>query len=123
MLIIYAALQAIPTELYDSARVDGASGIQTAWLIKIPMITPALVLTIIFSIIGTLQLFNEPTVLRSVAPTVIGVNFTPNAYVYSLAFGNRQFDYSAAIAFTLALVTSVMAGTVLYVTYRRGQLL
>lgn len=119
MLILYAALQAIPQELYDAAKVDGASSFQIAWRIKIPLIAPALILTIIFSIIGTLQLFNEPTVLRAVAPTVISANFTPNSYVYSLAFGNRQFDYSAAIAFTLALVTAVLAGIVLLITTRR----
>lgn len=122
MLIMYAALQAIPTELYDAARVDGASGVQIATRIKIPLIAPALVLTIIFSIIGTLQLFNEPYVLRTIAPTVIGTNFTPNSYVYNLAFGNRQFDYSAAIAFTLAFVTAVLAGGVLYISVRRSQL-
>ena len=122
MLIMYAALQAIPTELYDAARVDGASGVQIATRIKIPLIAPALVLTIIFSIIGTLQLFNEPYVLRTIAPTVIGTNFTPNQYVYNLAFGNRQFDYSAAIAFTLAFVTALLAGGVLYIIERRSQL-
>lgn len=122
MLILYAALQAIPTEMYDAARVDGASGIQIATRIKIPLIAPALVLTIIFSIIGTLQLFNEPFVLRTIAPTVISTNFTPNSYVYNLAFSNRQFDYSAAIAFTLAFVTALLSGAVLYISVRRSQL-
>lgn len=122
MLILYAALQAIPTEMYDAARVDGASGLQIATLIKIPLIAPALILTIIFSIIGTLQLFNEPFVLRTIAPTVISSNFTPNSYVYNLAFGNRQFDYSAAIAFSLAFVTAILAGGVLYISMRRSQL-
>jgi len=121
MLILYAALQAIPQELYDAARVDGASTWQIATRVSIPLITPALILTIIFSLIGTLQLFNEPRVLRDIAPSVISLNFTPNLYVYNLAFGNRQFDYSAAIAFTLALVTSVLAGIILYFSYRSGQ--
>lgn len=119
MLIIYAALQAIPSELYDAAKVDGANGWQTAWYIRIPMIFPAIVLTMIFSLIGTLQLFNEPRVLATIAPTIISGNFTPNLYVYNLAFSNRQFDYSAAIAFTLALVTGVLAGLLLLITRRR----
>lgn len=119
MLIMYAALQAIPSELYDAAKVDGASVWQTAWYIRIPMIFPAVVLTMIFSLIGTLQLFNEPRVLQTIAPTVISGNFTPNIYVYNLAFSNRQFDYSAAIAFTLALVTGVFAGLLLLGTRRR----
>src|SRR5579859_317110 len=60
MVIMYAALQAVPTELYDAALVDGASGWDIARYIKIPLIAPAIVVTIIFSIIGTFQLFNEP---------------------------------------------------------------
>ena len=120
MLILFAALKAIPTELYEAARVDGASGVQIALRIRIPLIAPAIVLTFIFSIIGTLQLFNEPRVLDAVAPTIITPNFTPNLYVYSLAFQNRQFDYSAAIAFSLAFITAILSSLVLFVSYRRS---
>lgn len=119
MLIMYAALQAIPHELYEAARVDGASGWQIALKIRIPLIAPAVILTFIFSIIGTLQLFNEPQILRSIAPTALKQNFTPNLYVYTLAFQNRQFDYSAAIAFSLAVVTAVLSALVLFYTRRR----
>jgi multiple sugar transport system permease protein len=115
MVIMYAALKAIPVELYEAARVDGAGGIQIAWKIKIPLIAPAIMLTLIFSVIGTLQLFNEPNVMRQVAPAAIGPNFTPNLYVYNLAFQNQQFDYSAAIAFTLATVTVVLVSFVLII--------
>lgn len=120
MLILFAALKAIPTELYEAARVDGASGWQIALRIRIPLIAPAIMLTFIFSIIGTLQLFNEPRVLDGVAPTIITPNFTPNLYVYSLAFQNRQFDYSAAIAFSLAFITAILSSLVLFVSYRRS---
>jgi multiple sugar transport system permease protein len=115
MVIIYAALKAIPSELYEAARVDGASGWDIARHIKVPMVAPALMLTFIFSIIGTLQLFNEPNVMKQIAPAAIGPNFTPNMYLYNLAFQNQQFDYSAAIAFTLAIVTMVLVLVVLVV--------
>jgi multiple sugar transport system permease protein len=121
MLIMYAALKAIPNDLYDAARVDGANSWQTAWHIRIPLIMPAIVLTFIFSIIGTLQLFGEPRVLTAIAPSVIGPNFTPNLYVYQLAFANRQFEYSAAIAFVLAVITAVLSSVVLFVVYRRAR--
>lgn len=120
MLILFAALKAVSPELYEAARVDGASNLQIAWRIKIPLIGPALVLTFIFSIIGTLQLFTEPRILNTIAPTAIGPNFTPNLYVNTLAFQNRQFDYAAAISFTIAIVTAILSGIVLYVVYRRG---
>jgi multiple sugar transport system permease protein len=120
MLIMFAALKAIPSELYEAARVDGASGLQIALRIRIPLIAPAIILTFIFSIIGTLQLFNEPRVLHDVAPTIITPNFTPNLYVYNLAFANRQFDYAAAISFSLALITAVLSSLVLFISYRRS---
>ncbi len=119
MLILFAALKGIPEELYEAARVDGASDLQIALKIRIPIIMPAIALTAIFSVIGTLQLFNEPNILRVVAPTVLDSHFTPNIYVYNLAFANRQFDYSAAIAFTLAIVTAVLSSIVLLTVYRR----
>jgi multiple sugar transport system permease protein len=119
MLIIYAAMKAIPTELYEVARVDGASEWQIAWNIRIPLVMPAILLTFIFSIIGTLQLFNEPNVLNVVAPTAMNRHFTPNLYVYNLAFANKQFDYSAAISFTLALVTAIVSSFVLFIIFRR----
>jgi multiple sugar transport system permease protein len=122
MVIMYAALKAVPSDLYEAARVDGADGIAIARHIKIPMIAPAIMLTFIFSIIGTLQLFNEPNVMRQIAPAAIGPNFTPNMYVFNLAFQNRQFDYSAAIAFTLAMVTIVLVACVLLVNrWRAGR--
>jgi multiple sugar transport system permease protein len=119
MLIIYAAMKAIPPELYEAAKVDGASEWQIAWNIRIPLVMPAILLTFIFSIIGTLQLFNEPNVLNAVAPTAMDKHFTPNLYVYNLAFANKQFDYSAAISFTLALVTAVVSSLVLFIIFRR----
>lgn len=121
MLIMFAALKAIPPELYEAARVDGASGLQIAWHIRIPLIAPVLVLTFIFSIIGTLQLFAEPRVLNAIAPSVVGPTFTPNMYVYDLAFNRRDFEYSAAIAFTLAAVTAVLSSLVLFGVYRRAR--
>jgi multiple sugar transport system permease protein len=119
MLIIYAAMKAIPTELYEAAKVDGANEWQIAWNIRIPLVMPAILLTFIFSIIGTLQLFNEPNVLNTVAPTAMNRHFTPNLYVYNLAFANKQFDYSAAISFTLALVTAAVSSLVLFIIFRR----
>src|SRR5262249_24794039 len=60
VLLLFAALQAISPNLYEAARLDGCSGWQTAWLIKVPLIVPALVLTGILTIVGALQLITEP---------------------------------------------------------------
>lgn len=119
MLIIFAALQAIPTEIYESARIDGSSGFHIAWHIKIPLVAPALVLTGIFSIIGTLQLFNEPQVLTTISNN-IPTSFTPNLYAYYTAFGNNNYYYAATISVVLALVTFVLSFGFLRVTQRQS---
>ena len=119
MVILYAALQAIPPELYDAATVDGAGGWTIARYVKIPLIAPALVLTCVFSIIGTLQLFNEPSIMSSLAPDVIGNHYTPNLYAYNTAFTNQQYNYSAAISFTLGAVVFAFSYLFMLATNRR----
>ena len=116
MLILFAALQAIDRDLYEAARMDGASGWKIAWKIKIPLVRPALVLTGVFSIIGTLQLFTEPQVLRSVT-TSITSTYTPNLVAYTAASSNA-FNYAAALSFLLAAATGILSFALLRLTQR-----
>ena len=109
MIIMYAALRAIPGELYEAAEIDGAGQFRLAWSIKIPAIRPAIMLTVIFSIIGSFQLFAEPSLLNTIAPTAITNSFTPNYYAYNLAFINQELNYAAAVAFLLGLVIAVIS--------------
>ncbi|WP_454855761.1 carbohydrate ABC transporter permease [Promicromonospora soli] len=109
MIILFAALRAIPSEIYEAARVDGAGEIRVAWSIKIPAIRPALLLTTIFSVIGTFQLFNEPSILATIAPNVIGIGYTPNLYAYNIAFIGREVNYAAALAFLLGFVIMIVS--------------
>jgi len=119
MIILYAALQAVPKEVRDAGAVDGAKDWQIALYIRIPLIFPALLLTGVFSIIGTFQLFNEPKVLQANAPGVIGNNYTPNLYAYTLAFTNQDYNYSAAVSFALGAVVVVFSYVFMLVTNRR----
>ncbi len=121
MIVLYAALQAIPPELYDAARVDGASGWHVALRVKIPLILPALILTIIFSIIGTLQLFTEPQIMYSVVPQLIQDHYTPNMYAYNLAAINQQYNYSAAVSFVMGAVVFVWSYFFILTTNRKGR--
>lgn len=120
MIILFAALQAVPAELRDAAAVDGAGPVQFALRVKIPLIRSALVLTTVFSIIGTLQLFNEPQIMSTLAPSVIGNSYTPNLYAYNLAFTNQQYEYSAAISFLLGVVVFAGSYTFMWLTGRRA---
>ncbi|MFE1250830.1 carbohydrate ABC transporter permease [Streptomyces sp. NPDC058735] len=119
MLIIYAALQAIPSDIYEAARMDGASEAKIAWRIKVPILRPALILTGVFSIIGTLQLFTEPQVLRSISTSVTST-YTPNLAAYSLASANN-YSEAAAMSVTLALATFVLSFGFLKLTGRKGE--
>lgn len=119
MIILYAALQAVPGELRDAGAVDGARGWQVAWYIKIPLILPALFLAAVFSIIGTFQLFNEPSVMQATAPGVISNNYTPNLYAYTLAFINQDYNYSAAVSFAIGAVVVVFSYVFMLTTHRR----
>jgi multiple sugar transport system permease protein len=118
MLIIYAGLQAIPVDLYDAGRIDGASEWKVATRIKLPMVASSLVLTAIFSIIGTLQLFSEPQVLRAIA-TTIDSSYTPNLFAYTQAFVTNNPNYAAAIAVVLAIGTFILSFGFLRLVQRR----
>ena len=119
MLIIFAALQAIPSDLYEAARVDGCTGWRLAWNIKIPLVAPALILTCIFSIVGTLQLFAEPQVLSAISNN-ISTDYTPVYYAYTTAFSNNNYYYAAALSVVLAVITCIFSFSVLRVTQRQS---
>ena len=121
MIIMYAALRAIPGELYEAAEIDGAGPIRIAWSIKIPAIRPAIILTVIFSVIGTFQLFNEPSLLAKIAPNVIGSAYTPNQYAYTLAFVYQDSNYAAAVAFLLGLFIMVVSDVVQLTSQRASR--
>lgn len=109
MLIFYSALRVIPTSLYEAAELDGAGQLRVITAIKLPAIRGALVIATIFSIIGSFQLFNEPSILQSLAPNAITTYFTPNLYAYSLSFSGQQYNYSATVAILMGLVTMAVA--------------
>ena len=116
MLIIYSALLSIPSEVYEAARLDGASQARIAWSIKIPLVMPAITLTAIFSIIGTLQLIAEPQVFQSFTSSVTST-FTPNLTIYSTA-SVPNIHLAAAFSVVLALFTFALSFTVLKFTQR-----
>ena len=119
MIILYAALRSIPTDLYEAAAVDGAGPVRTAIHIKLPLLRPALLLCAIFSVIGSFQLFTEPQIFYDIAPAVIGKDYTPNLYVYNLAFADQRLNYAAALSFLLGAVVFVVSYAVMYASRRQ----
>lgn len=110
MLIFYSSLSTVPHSLYEAAAIDGASEWQIVRSIKVPELRSSLVITVIFSIIGSFQLFNEPSVLQTMVPgNAITTYYTPNMYAYNLSFMGGQSNYAAALAIVMAIITMVAA--------------
>lgn len=118
MIILYTALRSIPVEMYEAARLDGAGEWQIAWRIKIPLVAPALLLTLIFSLLGTLQAYSEPTTLKSLSNS-ISHSFFPLMKVYRDAFGLDNVSSAAAMSVVLALGTLVVSLVLLRILQRR----
>lgn len=118
MLIIYSTLLAIPPDLYEAARIDGAGHARIAWSIKIPLVRPALVLAGVLSIIGTLQLLAEPQTFRAFSSAVTST-YTPNMTIYATS-SVPNVSLAAAFSVVLALATFVLSFTFLRIS-RRGE--
>ncbi|ROT27172.1 carbohydrate ABC transporter permease [Micromonospora sp. HM5-17] len=118
MLVIVAQLKAINSELYEAARIDGADAWQVIRHVKLPLIRPAIVLTTVFTIIGTLQLFAEPLVLRPTS-TAINTSYTPNLAAYTQAFVNNNYSLAAAQSVILAVAACVLSFGFLRLVGRR----
>ena len=118
MIVMYTALRAVPSELYEAAWIDGASQVQIALRIKIPMIAPALVLTGVFSMIATLQVYNEPQTLYPLTNT-ISLDWMPLMRVYDLAFNYNNIYGAAALAMLIAAIMFVLSYGLLWVSNKR----
>jgi multiple sugar transport system permease protein len=119
MLVLFSALQAIPQDLYEAAKLDGASNWTIAIRIKVPIIAPALIMTTVFSIIGTLQLYAEPAVLQQIS-TNISSTYTPNMLAYAIASGNN-YQQAAAVSVIIAIVTFVLSFGFMRLTSRKAE--
>lgn len=119
MIVIYTSLRAIPPELYEAARLDGAGELAVALRIKVPMVRPALVLTFFFSMIATLQVYSEPTTLK---PLTNGLSSTwsPLMKVYRDAFTRGDVYSASATSVVIAVVTLVLSFGFLKLAGRRA---
>ncbi|MBT2231573.1 carbohydrate ABC transporter permease [Nonomuraea sp. NEAU-A123] len=120
MVILYAALQAIPRDVLEAGTVDGASGLRIALRIKMPLIRPAIALNVLFTVIGALQLFTEPKVIYR-ASTEIGSSWSPSMYAMRAAFDNHDYGLAASASILLALLGAVLSFIVTRFSARRTQ--
>lgn len=117
-IILSSSLKSIPPELYEAATVDGATSWQMVRYIKLPLLVPTLMLTLLFAIIGVLQIFTEPFVLKSLS--YVPTNLTPNLYIYSNAFSYGNFNYAATLSVIVAVLTFACSSLLLTLINRQG---
>ncbi len=119
MLIIYTSLRAIPNEVYDAARIDGCTEWQLALRVKIPLVIPALVLTGLFSLVGTLQVYGEPTTLQPMTTEISG-DWVPLMHIYDSGFVRDDLPMAAAGSVILAIGTFLVSLLLLQAAQRRA---
>ncbi|MBC9224774.1 ABC transporter permease subunit [Aeromicrobium sp. 636] len=112
-LILLAALQSVPKELYEAAKIDGASAWRQFWSITVPMLRPTLIFVTIVATIGGIQLFTEPLLFNPGANAISGGNRgqfqTVAMYLVQEAFTGQRFGYASTIAWVLFLIIALVA--------------
>lgn len=105
ILIYYAALKNIPETVIEAAKIDGASPIQIALKIKLPLIKEVIMVTIVLAVVGSLKYFDLIYVMTSGGPN--GASEVMASYMYKLAFSVNNFGYGSAIGFLMLLITLI----------------
>ncbi len=104
-LLLLAAMQAVPRDVYESATLDGAGRLRRFWSITIPMIRPTLIFVVITATIGGLQIFTEPKLFDGRTNGGSDRQFqTIVLYLYELAFPRRDFGRASATAWILFVI-------------------
>ncbi|WP_093213467.1 carbohydrate ABC transporter permease [Sediminibacillus albus] len=106
ILIYYAALKNIPESLIEAARIDGATPLQIAYKIKLPLIMGVIKVTIVLAIVGSLKYFDLIYVMTGGGPN--GASEVMASYMYKLAFSMNDFGYGSAIGFLLLVITLIV---------------
>lgn len=118
-IIYLAGLQGIPHDLYEAAKIDGASIRQQIQYITIPMLKPIIILTVFLSTIGAMQLFTEPLVFLGRSFREEGI--TVVLYLYREAFTNMAFGTASATAIILFFIIIVLSSINVFFTNRIGK--
>jgi len=106
MILFLAALQGVPKELYEAARVDGTPAWKQFRRITVPMISPTILLTSIITIVGSLQVFAQIAVLTQGGP---GLSTTVLVYyLYQQAFQFHKFGYGATLSILLFVIVAIL---------------
>ncbi len=108
MVFYLSALQNVEYSIYEAAKIDGASSLQTFWKITVPLLKPTILLTTIMSTNGTLQLFDESVNLTNGGPA--NATITMSHYIYNASFKYvPNFGYAAAMSYLILILVAILA--------------
>lgn len=117
ILIYLAALQEIPTEIYEAAELDGFSILQRIWFITLPLIRSRMQVLLILQIILVSQIFNEPFILTSGGPA--NASLTPVVQIYTIAFNRTDYGLAAAWSVSMLVILSIFSAVYVWLSQRR----
>jgi ABC-type sugar transport system permease subunit len=121
VIVLVAALRAVPDEYYDAAKVDGAGLFPRIWHVSLPTIRPALVFVLTVNTIGTMQLFDVPFLLFGAGGGggPLDSATTPAVQLYNFAFGNADLGSAAATGWLLTVAIMIVTLVFLGIARRR----
>ncbi len=108
MLLNLAALQGVPTELYDAAKIDGAGAWRSFWNVSFPMISPVIFYNLILTVVGLFQYFLVPLVLNQGTGEPAGKTMFYNLYLYKTFFSYQNMSYGATLAWFIFIIILVV---------------
>ncbi len=119
MVMYLAALQAIPSEMQEAARLDGANRWQLFWKITVPMLRPTIVLCSILSVLAALKVYQEVDVLTQGGP--MNSTFTALYYAYDQGLKHLKLPRALAASFVVSMICIAIALLFLRGTGKKGQ--
>ncbi len=107
MIYYFAGLQSIPKDMYEAAKIDGASPLKSFWLITFPLLKPIHFYVLIITTIGSFQIFDSAFLLTNGGP-----NFSTSTivfYLYQIGFTNLNFSYAAVLSYVLFAIILIIS--------------
>jgi multiple sugar transport system permease protein len=106
MLIFIAGLQGIPEQLYEAAKIDGASPVQIFFSITLPLLRPTILFVTVTGVIGHFQVYGQPFIMTNGGPG--RSSYSVIFYLYQMAWVAFRMGYGAAIAVAIAVIMATM---------------
>jgi multiple sugar transport system permease protein len=119
MLFYLAYLQAIPTDVYEAAAIDGAGAWRTFWKVTFPLLKPGHFFVSTLMIIGGLKMFDQAFIASGGSGGPNNSTLVPVLYLYRVAFNDVRFGFAAAVGLSLMLLMITLT-LIQRLTFGRG---